>query len=95
MSEIGGSMKFLTLLSLLFFVSYHGYAANPCAPLIKACTEKGYKAGSHDGGKGLWLDCVQPLAEGKTVADIKIPKGTKTQLCAQIIKGEKPSKAKK
>lgn len=45
---------------------------NPaCANIAKQCESAGFEPGEHKkDGKGLWVDCVEAIAKGKTVAGV-------------------------
>lgn len=44
----------------------------PCKKLKEACVAAGFKKGEHKSGKGLHLDCMKPVLEGKTVAGVTV-----------------------
>jgi hypothetical protein len=44
-----------------------GRGQGPCAPIVKACREAGFKPGAFKEGKGLWKDCVAKLIGGEKV----------------------------
>lgn len=47
---------------------------HPCHAIHKLCKAAGFKGGHHKtDGKGMWVDCVQPLIEGKPVAGVTTP----------------------
>lgn len=44
---------------------------HPCAKLHEACKAAGYVKGAHkSNGKGMVLDCMKPLLEGKSVEGV-------------------------
>ena len=46
---------------------------HPCKAVEQACEAAGFQRGMHKkDGKGLFLDCMRPLKEGKTVAGVNI-----------------------
>lgn len=66
----------ITLLSLAVFsqtVRADDDKSHPCHAIKAACEAAGFKKGAHkESGKGLWVDCVKPLNEGKTVAGVSV-----------------------
>ena len=38
----------------------------PCKQILKACEDAGFVKGEAKKGYGLWLDCVDPIMQGKT-----------------------------
>lgn len=63
-----------------------------CAASLKACEAKGFKyMGHHDGGKknGFWIDCVGPIAAGKTVEGVTLAKDEAAKCVAAKGKGKK------
>ncbi len=50
-----------------------GKAPGPCQQIVKACENAGFKYGEAKKGYGLWLDCVDPIMQGKTT----VPGATK------------------
>lgn len=68
-------MKSIILATAVLFMGIaHADKAteNPaCAGIAKACEGAGFMPGDHKKtGKGLWADCVAPIANGKTVAGV-------------------------
>ncbi len=51
-----------------------GKALGPCQQIVKACEDAGFVKGEAKQGYGLWLDCVDPIMQGKT----SVPGATKT-----------------
>jgi hypothetical protein len=42
-----------------------------CSKIVSACKAQGYMHGSHQkNGKGLWVDCIGTIANGKTVSGV-------------------------
>jgi hypothetical protein len=64
---IAGCLTIVSMSSVLFADEAH-----PCKPLEAACKAAGYYQGGSGSGKGLFKDCMEPLADGKAVANIKI-----------------------
>lgn len=67
------------LVGLLAVAAPHAFAESedsaikngPCKPLWDACEAGGYKLGAHKtNGKGLWVDCLDPLLAGKSVEGV-------------------------
>jgi len=53
-----------------------------CAAIVKACVDAGFKPGAHDkNGKGLWADCMRPLAKGKAVEGVSGPSADEAKKC--------------
>lgn len=48
-------------------------SAQPCKSLEAACKAAGYYKGGAGSGKGLYKDCIEPLANGKTIQGISVP----------------------
>ncbi|MEO7047874.1 MAG: hypothetical protein ABI091_21425 [Ferruginibacter sp.] len=47
-------------------------SAHPCKPLEVACKAAGFYQGGSGSGKGLYKDCIEPLADGKSVSGVKV-----------------------
>lgn len=48
----------------------------PCKKIAEACETAGFKKGEHEKNhKGLWLDCIRPLMDGKKVAGVNVTDG--------------------
>lgn len=43
-----------------------GKSLGPCEQILKACEDAGFVKGEAKKGYGLWLDCVDPIMQGKT-----------------------------
>lgn len=41
-------------------------AAGPCQPVVQACKSAGFILGAWKQGKGLWVDCINPIMQGVT-----------------------------
>jgi hypothetical protein len=50
-----------------------GKAPGPCQEILKACEDAGFVKGEAKKGYGLWLDCVDPIVQGKST----VPGATK------------------
>jgi hypothetical protein len=48
--------------------------AHPCKNLETACKAAGFYKGGNGSGKGLYKDCIEPVAEGKTIEGINVAK---------------------
>jgi len=48
--------------------------AHPCKNIETACKAAGYYKGGSESGKGLYKDCIEPIANGKTIASIQVSK---------------------
>lgn len=58
-----------------------------CKDITTACKAQGYEPGQHKKtGKGLWVDCVEAIAHGKTVANVNFSQ-VQAQTCATAAKG--------
>lgn len=42
----------------------------PCKRVKEACEAAGYLPGQHNQGKGLWMNCMNKLKNGKTVPGV-------------------------
>jgi hypothetical protein len=58
----------------LFNLSSVSFAdqAHPCKSIETACKAAGFYKGGNGSGKGLYKDCVEPVAEGKTIQGITV-----------------------
>ncbi len=56
-----------------FAAEHEGHAPGPCKEIVKACENAGFVKGEAKKGYGLWLDCVDPIMQGKTT----VPGATK------------------
>ena len=68
-------MKFgILLATVCLFTAHHAMAKEgPCKPIMKACHDAGYTKGGHkEGTKGLMVDCMKPVLEGKAVAGVNV-----------------------
>ena len=46
---------------------------HPCAAIVKACKSAGFVKGDHKkDGKGLYIDCVNKIVKGESVAGVTI-----------------------
>jgi len=70
MKNIFLMMVFLITSSLSSFVLAD--AAHPCKPLEAACKADGFYQGGSSSGKGLFKNCIEPLADGKPVAGVQV-----------------------
>jgi hypothetical protein len=52
---------------------HEGKGSGPCEQILKACEGAGFVKGEAKQGYGLWLDCVDPIMQGKTT----VPGATK------------------
>jgi hypothetical protein len=67
-----GLSLFVTLNSMAF--AHESKEGNhPCKKVKEACQAAGFTKGAHkENGKGLFMDCMKPLREGKTVEGVTI-----------------------
>ncbi|MBY0471739.1 hypothetical protein K2X30_11285 [bacterium] len=74
-------MKNLIALSVFLFAVSASWAEtpeeanwnkHPCAKIYKACHKGGFIKGGHQEGKGLVINCMKPLMEGKTVPGVTV-----------------------
>jgi hypothetical protein len=49
------------------------HAPGPCQQIEKACKDAGFILGDAKKGDGLWVDCIDPIIQGKTT----VPGATK------------------
>lgn len=45
---------------------------HPCRKIMAACEAAGFTKGGAKDGKGLWVHCINPLAEGKAAKGSKL-----------------------
>jgi len=65
-------MSLIVLSSMQAFADHHE-ESHPCKEIKAACEAAGFKQGGHQqNNKGLYKDCMQPLAEGKAVAGVNV-----------------------
>lgn len=58
-----------------------------CAKVSAACEAAGFKPGAHkEAGKGLWMDCIAPLAAGKTIDGVTGITADEAKACASSSK---------
>jgi hypothetical protein len=57
-------------LSLLAAQSEH---EGPCKQIKEACEKAGFVKGEAKQGKGLWMDCIDPLMQGTTAKKSVLP----------------------
>lgn len=58
-----------------------------CAKVSAACEAAGFKPGAHkETGKGLWVDCIKPLADGKTIEGVTGITADEAKACADSSK---------
>ena len=83
-------MKAFSLIVGLIIFSFssilYADAAHPCKPLEAACKAAGFYQGGSGSGKGLLKDCIEPLADGKSVASIKVEQSDAAACKAKIDK---------
>lgn len=61
-----------------------------CQEVTKACEAAGFKSGDHKKtGKGLWMDCVKPLAHGQSVTGVSGITKESAAACGQYAKAQK------
>ena len=79
----------LTLPLASSFAETHNH---PCKEVKKACESAGFTRGGHKEKKGLYIDCMKPLKEGKSVPGVTVEKSI---LDACIAKKEHRDEEKK
>lgn len=47
-------------------------ATHPCKPIITACKAAGFFKGGKNQGKGLFVNCLKPILDGKAVAGVVV-----------------------
>jgi hypothetical protein len=52
--------------SLGFAVDETQHGEGPCKQVVEACEKAGFIKGQWKVGKGLWVDCVNPVMQGKS-----------------------------
>ena len=69
----------------MFAPSIPSFAANPCMPIAQACMDAGFYKGGEKEGKGLVINCVQPITEKqKTLPNTSFSDETLQQCAATI-----------
>ena len=63
---------FTFIIGLLVCFNGTAFAAKPCEAIEKACKAAGFYKGGNVSGKGLYLNCLQPIIEGKTVPNVTV-----------------------
>jgi hypothetical protein len=64
-------LSIVIISSLLSFSAFSAEKTHPCENIKKSCEAAGFIKGEHKKtGKGLYIDCMQPVLEGKTVAGV-------------------------
>lgn len=73
----------------------------PCGQITAACKSAGFIQGDYKSGKGLWLDCIDPIVRGvaqPSTSKIPLPSVSPATLAACKKKnpkyGEKPASPK-
>ncbi len=56
-----------------FAAEHQGKEPGPCQEIVKACESAGFVKGDAKKGYGLWVDCIDPIMQGKT----SVPGATK------------------
>lgn len=59
----------------------------PCVRIEKACKDAGFVKGGAKEGKGLFVDCVKPILEWKSVLGVTVDSATR-QACQDNIKAK-------
>ena len=94
-------MKQAILTGLLIAVSFGSIEAlaqadkHPCAQIIKACKSAGFVKNDHKDGKGLWVDCVNKIVNGQSVAGVNISNPEDVASCKAKREERKEKKDKK
>lgn len=61
----------ITLAAPLAFADHkEGHESGPCKKIVDACKAAGFEKGKHKEGKGLWMDCMHSVMEGKAVEGV-------------------------
>jgi hypothetical protein len=95
------SRVLLTLSLFAFLGAQFTFAADPaaslpeCSKIVSACESQGYMPGEHKkGGKGLWIDCIDAIAKGKTVPGVSGFTADDAKACEKAAKASRqPKKA--
>jgi hypothetical protein len=70
---------------VMFAPSIPSFAGNPCMPIAEACMDAGFYKGGEKEGKGLVINCVQPITEKqKTLPNTSFSDETLQQCSATI-----------
>ena len=51
-------------------------APGPCKQIAQACMQAGFVKGGHKDGKGLKMDCMKPIMDGKAVTGVTVAADT-------------------
>lgn len=62
----------------------------PCKQIKDACTNAGFIKGDAKDGKGLWMDCVDPLMQGTTAKKSVLPLPTVDPAVVTACKAKHP-----
>jgi hypothetical protein len=72
-------MKKMTILAVALLLTFSAFAKEkeakktPCKNIEEACKSAGYTKGGHKkDSKGLFEDCMKPIAAGQTVAGVTV-----------------------
>jgi hypothetical protein len=57
-----------------------GQGGHPCKAIEEACKSAGFMKGGEASGKGLMMNCMKPVMEGKQVAGVSVD-STTVQAC--------------
>ncbi len=63
-------------------VSNGAEQSKPCKQIEQACSAAGFVKGGAKEGKGLYVHCIRPLLEGKSVAGVTVDAAT-IQACQE------------
>lgn len=68
---------------------------NPCLKIEKACEAGGFSKGAATVGKALYVDCMQPILEGKSVPGVSSVSNETIQACKNIEAFQREEREKK
>lgn len=87
-------MKKLIILTLILSTNLLHAEDHPCKAIKEKCEAAGFAKGKHKEHKGLAMDCMKPLFEGKSVDGVSVSSDEITA-CKEKREKHKARKAKK
>lgn len=94
MKAIKTSLLLVSLVSAGAFAKGKAGKIPACESVVKACEAAGFQPGDHKKtGKGLWVDCVHALAEGKSVSGVTVAQAD-AKACSDAAKAARAAKKK-
>lgn len=95
-------MSIQNIFTLILVISFNNSYAKEnladktpeCAAILSKCSSAGFTRGGHkDKKKGLWMDCIFPVAKGKTPDEVSA-KQEDAKSCLQALKSAKQARRK-